>query len=132
MESLLEQEQGGVFLPSQVFRGGELNTIPFNHKTALFDKFIQGRLAIEIEMPMELFVDGLHVTRPDEGPIETLAGAQRVFFRQILPAEAAGQFPQNAFQEEAIGGQLHAAAVFSGGVDLNLTRFFRHKVKGIE
>ena len=81
MESLLEQEQGGEFLPSQVFRGEELNTIPLNHKAATFEKFIQSRLGIDIEMPMELLVDGLQVTRADEGPVEVLAGAQREFVR---------------------------------------------------
>ena len=81
MEGLLEQEQGGVFLPSQVFRWGELNTIPGDHKAAPFDEFIQGRLAIDIEMPMELLVDGLHMTRPVEGRVEILAEAHRVIVR---------------------------------------------------
>ena len=80
-EGLLEQEQGGVFIPSQFFRRGELNTIPGNHKAAPFDEFIQGRLAIDIEMPMKLLVDGLHVTRPVEGRVEVLAEAHRVIVR---------------------------------------------------
>ena len=66
MVGLLEQEQGGVFLPGQFFRRGKLNAIPGDLKAAPFDEFVQGRLAINIEMPMELLVDGLQVTRPVE------------------------------------------------------------------
>jgi hypothetical protein len=66
-----------------------LNAIPCDHKAAPFDKFVQGRLSIDIEMPMELFVNGLHVTRAVEGRVEVLAEAHRVMIVQILPAEAA-------------------------------------------
>jgi hypothetical protein len=38
---------------------------------------------------MELFEDGLHVTRAAEGAVEVLAEAHRVLIPQILPAEAA-------------------------------------------
>jgi hypothetical protein len=81
MVSLLEQEQGGVFLPGQVFRRGELNAIPCDHKAAPFNEFVEGGLTIDVEMPMELLVDGLQVTRPIEGRIEVLAEAHRVILR---------------------------------------------------
>jgi hypothetical protein len=120
MEGLLEQEQGGVFLPGQFFRRGELNAIPGDDKTAPFNEFIQGRLAIDVEMPVKLLVDGLQVTRPVESRVEILAEADRVITAQILPAEAIRQFPQDAFEEETICGQWLAAAVFAGGVELDM------------
>jgi hypothetical protein len=38
MISLLEQQQGGVFLPSELFRPGKQNAVPGDHKTASLDK----------------------------------------------------------------------------------------------
>jgi hypothetical protein len=61
MIGLLEQDQGGVFLPGQLFRRGEKHAVPGDLKAAAFDEFSQGRLSIDIEMPMELFVDGLQL-----------------------------------------------------------------------
>jgi len=58
-----------------------LNAIPGDHKAAPCDEFVQGRLAIDVEIPMKLLVDGLQVTRPVEGRVEVLAGAHRVIVR---------------------------------------------------
>jgi hypothetical protein len=61
MIGLLEQDQVGVFLPGQLFRRGEKHAIPGDLKAAAFDEFRQAGFTINIEMPMELFVDGLQL-----------------------------------------------------------------------
>jgi hypothetical protein len=53
-------------------------------------------------MPLELFENGLHVPHAAERPVEILAEAHRIHPPQILPAEAAGKFPQDALEEEAV------------------------------
>jgi hypothetical protein len=98
MIGLLEQDQGGVFLPGQLFRRGEKHAVPGDLKGAAFDEFSQARFTIDIEMPMELIKDGLHGTRAAENAVELLAEAHGVLPAQILPAEAAGQFPQDTLQ----------------------------------
>jgi hypothetical protein len=60
------------------------------------------------------------VTRATECLVEILAEAHRVLFPQILPAEAAGQFPQDAFKEEAVRRQRLARAVFPGRIKFDM------------
>jgi hypothetical protein len=62
----------------------------------------------------------MHALRSAESRIELLAAAHRVFIRQIPPAEAVCQFPEDAFQKEAIGGQWLAAVIFPGEIELGM------------
>ena len=101
-EALLEQEQGVVLLPGQGFGRREKNARPGYLEAAQLDKFSQGCLTIDVEMPLELFQDGLHVPRATESTVEILAEAHRIHPPQILPMEAAGKFPQDALEEEAV------------------------------
>jgi hypothetical protein len=134
MEGLLEQDQGSIFLPGQVFRRREKHALPGYFKATAVDKFIQRRLSINIKIPMKLFINGLHVTSAAEVAVKLLAEADWVNALQIPPAQTAGQFPQNALQEEAICRQRLAAAVFARGVDLgvqNIKSFLQEQPLGV-
>jgi hypothetical protein len=120
MKPLLEQEQGGVLLPGQLFRPGKMNARPGYFKAAPLDHFSQVRLSINVEMPSELFQDGLHVSQATESTVEILTEADRIPSPQILPAETAGQFQYDALQEKAIRRQRLATAVFPIRIKVNM------------
>jgi hypothetical protein len=90
-----------------------MNTIACDDKATAFDELVQGRVSINVEMPVELLVDGLHIPRPVEGTVEALTEAHRVFALQILPAKATRQFPQDAFEKDTIIYQRLTTAIFT-------------------
>ena len=62
MVGALEKEEGGEALPVDLHPGGEIDPFVIKDETAPFDQFLEGDFTIDMEMPVESFVDGLQAT----------------------------------------------------------------------
>ena len=62
MVGALEKEEGGEALPVDLHPRGEIDPFVIECKTAPFDQFLEGDFTMDMEMPVESFVDGLQAT----------------------------------------------------------------------
>ena len=104
MIGTLEQEQGGEFLPGEALAGGEEDAVVLDEEATLQNQIWEAGITIDVEVVVELVIDGAHTARPIEMMVELLTEARGVNDRQMAPGERGGKFQKDAVEEPAIGG----------------------------